>query len=230
MNQADEIVAIVPAAGAGKRMNASCPKQYLKINDKTILEHTVYKLLSHAAISKVIVVVSKDDEYFANTSLSNHPKVTATIGGDERSDSVLEGLNVANSEWVMVHDAARPCVRHQDIDELIKVAMAEEDGAILAMKARDTIKKANGNHIETTLDRNSLWQALTPQMFKREQIINALILAKQKSIQVTDEASALELLNKSPALVEGHSDNIKVTLPEDLALASYFLNLHKEKR
>ena len=228
MEQNNQIVAVVPAAGVGSRMQASKPKQYLKINDKTILEHSVYRLLAHERIAKVVVVIGAEDSYFAKTSLANHQDIVITLGGKERADSVLAGLQAAQSEWVMVHDAARPCVRLSDINRLIDTAMNATDGAILAIPARDTIKQADTDGIVATIDRNHIWQAMTPQMFKREQLMCAMQQAQQQNLLVTDEASAIELMGGKPKLVAAHSSNIKVTLPEDLALAAFLLTQNEE--
>ncbi|MEZ8029891.1 2-C-methyl-D-erythritol 4-phosphate cytidylyltransferase [Enterovibrio norvegicus] len=219
-----DVVAIVPAAGVGKRMRAACPKQYLTINDKTLLEHTVHYLLAHPSISQVVVAIGAEDEYFQDTSLVNDERVIVTTGGRERADSVLAGLKVTNATWVMVHDAARPCVRHDDIDALILAATEHEDGALLASPVRDTMKRGNReNGVDSTVCREQLWHALTPQMFKRESLFTALESALARSLAVTDEASAIEFAGGSPKLVVGHADNIKVTQPEDLVLAAFFL-------
>ncbi|MGF1766709.1 2-C-methyl-D-erythritol 4-phosphate cytidylyltransferase [Enterovibrio makurazakiensis] len=219
-----DVVAIVPAAGVGKRMGAACPKQYLTIQDKTLLEHTVYVLLAHPSVSRVVVAIGAEDEYFHTTSLANDARVTVTTGGTERADSVLAGLHATQAEWVMVHDAARPCVRHQDIDALIEAATSHEDGALLASPVRDTMKRSNAlGDVDHTVSREQLWHALTPQMFQRTTLLTALEKALEQSLAVTDEASAIEFAGGKPKLVAGHADNIKVTQPEDLALAAFFL-------
>ncbi|MDD1782948.1 2-C-methyl-D-erythritol 4-phosphate cytidylyltransferase [Enterovibrio sp. ZSDZ35] len=224
-----DVVAIVPAAGVGKRMQAECPKQYLTIGTKTILEHTVHYLLAHSRISKVVIAIGAEDAYFQTTSLACDNRVIVTTGGAERADSVLAGLHATNAEWVMVHDAARPCVRHGDIDLLIEAATTHSHGAILASPVRDTMKRASvDGSIDHTVCREELWHALTPQMFKREQLLSSLTTALEKSWPVTDEASAIELGGGSPVLVAGYADNIKVTQPEDLALAAFFLSQRAE--
>lgn len=218
------LVAIVPAAGAGKRMHAACPKQYLAINNKTLLEHTVHYLLDHSAVSKVVIAISAEDEYFQDTSLASDTRVAVTYGGAKRADSVFAGLNATDSEWVIIHDASRPCVRHGDIDALIKVATTHHDGAILASPVRDTMKRSDVlGYVDHTVCREHLWHALTPQMFHRKQLLNALQHALEQSFAITDEASAIELVGGAPKLVVGHTDNIKVTQPEDLALVASFL-------
>lgn len=226
------MVAIVPAAGVGSRMQADRPKQYLTIHGKTVLEHTVEKLLSHPLITRVIVAISEGDPYYPTLALSQRQDVITVAGGKERADSVLSGLNYVCehqlSTWVMVHDAARPCVSLTDIDQLIAQSLHHGCGAILAAPVRDTMKRANAQQsIEHTVEREALWHALTPQMFKTEQLTHALTSALSEGVAITDEASALEWLGESPALVKGSADNIKITQPEDLALAEFYLTRNK---
>lgn len=226
------IVAVVPAAGVGSRMQADRPKQYLKISGKTILEHTVEKLLTHTSVDKVIVAISDDDPYFPQLSLANNPEVIRVSGGKERADSVLSALDYIESnqlaQWAMVHDAARPCVDLNDIDNLIKVAITNQLGGILATPVRDTMKRANAQqNIDHTVDREALWHALTPQLFKTQPLRYALSHALDQGVQITDEASAIEWLGEKPALVHGRADNIKITQPEDLALAEFYLTRNK---
>ncbi|MGP8308380.1 2-C-methyl-D-erythritol 4-phosphate cytidylyltransferase [Vibrio sp. YIC-376] len=222
-------IAIVPAAGVGSRMKADRPKQYLLIDGKAVLEHTVEKLLSHPKISKVVVAITAGDPYYPELSIANHPDVIRVAGGKERADSVLSGLNYVSAqfscEWVLVHDAARPCVSLTDIDRLIDVCVGHPTGGILASPVRDTMKRANpAQDIDHTVDREALWHALTPQMFKTQQLKRALDAALQQGIAITDEASALEWLGETPALVQGNASNIKITQPEDLALAEFYLS------
>lgn len=218
------IFAIVPAAGVGSRMQSDRPKQYLHLLGKTILQHTLEKLLAYAAIEKIIVAVAAEDPYLSQFPLKNHPKIQWVIGGESRDQSVLNALNTIDEQvWVMVHDAARPCITHQDLDKLC--AITDIQGAILAKPVVDTIKKAfpNRQQIEKTEDRSRLWHALTPQFFPAQRLKQALQYAHQQGVSVTDEASALELIGDYPQLVSGRSDNIKITRPEDLALAEFYL-------
>ena len=220
-----EIVAVVPAAGVGARMQADKPKQYLEIHGKTILEHTLNALLSYPTISRVILAIAKDDPYLPQLAIAQHPRIQLVEGGENRADSVLNGLRVIeNPEQVkvMVHDAARPCITHEDLDKLLEIT--DDNGAILALAATDTIKKANGDgQIVSTEDRNFMWLAQTPQFFKADLLINALEQAERQGLNVTDEASAMELAGFRPHLVAGKSSNIKVTRPDDLALAAFYL-------
>lgn len=226
------LVAVVPAAGVGSRMKADRPKQYLKISGKTILEHTIEKLLAHPAVKQVIVAVSDDDPYYPQLSLADNPQVIRVSGGHERADSVLSALNYIEknqlAEWAMVHDAARPCVDLNDIDTLIEVANDNQLGGILATPVRDTMKRANAQkNIEHTVDREALWHALTPQLFKTQMLTSALSKALAQDAVITDEASAIEWLGEKPALIQGRADNIKITQPEDLALAEFYLTRNK---
>ncbi len=227
------IIAVVPAAGVGSRMQADRPKQYLKLHGHTVLEHTVQKLLSHPQVNKVVVAVSEGDPYFPALALAKDPRVIRVNGGKERADSVLSALNYIckheSNEWVMVHDAARPCFTLQDIDRLIECALSHPVGAILATPVRDTMKRSNAQQdIKHTVERVALWHALTPQMFPTVPLRDALYDGLENKAIITDEASAFERLNLSPALVNGRSDNIKITQPEDLALAEFYLSRNKE--
>ncbi|MEZ9042083.1 MULTISPECIES: 2-C-methyl-D-erythritol 4-phosphate cytidylyltransferase [unclassified Vibrio] len=230
--QLQSVIAVVPAAGVGSRMKADRPKQYLKIHGKTILEHTIEKLLSHPQVAQIVVAISDDDPYYPELALNQNPQVIRVSGGSERADSVLSALDyIAEQqlgEWVMVHDAARPCVQLSDIDKLISGAMSHDVGAILAAPVRDTMKRGAQGQIEHTVERADLWHALTPQMFRAKPLWKALSEALQQGASITDEASAFEWKGLSPALVAGRSDNFKITQPEDLALAEFYLSQNKE--
>lgn len=236
-----QFIVIVPAAGVGKRMLASCPKQYLTIDNQTILSHTINRLLSHKNIAKVILALSDDDAYFAQTTLANNPNIIRVSGGNERVDSVLSGLQTINEqEWVLVHDAARPCITHDDIDKLIEHCLANNSGGLLASPVVDTMKLAINNkvnkvnnaneaiHVSETIDRSSLWHAFTPQMFKVKELKQAIEQAQAKGLKITDESSAIESIGLPCLLVSGRRDNIKITRPEDLVLASFYLKQQLE--
>lgn len=225
MTNNSDIVAIVPAAGIGCRMESQLPKQYLKIGAMTILEHTLQKLLTHSKISEVVVVINKEDKLFSTLDVAS--KVKVTYGGETRADSVLAGLNlVAENKWALVHDAARPCVTHQDITKLINRVLQEDKGGILAMPLSDTIKQADTNNPDTinhSVDRTYLWGAATPQLFNTGELKACLNRALNNHVAITDEASAIEYCGGHPLLVECRRDNIKITCPEDLNLATYYL-------
>ena len=224
-----QFVVIVPAAGVGKRMLAACPKQYLKINDQSILTLTANRFLSHPRIAKIIIVVSDEDEYFSQTELVNNINVIRVSGGKERVDSVLNGLHaidVTKYPWVLVHDAARPCITHHDIDKIIEQCITKNCGGLLAAQVVDTIKQNSKTQLNTvgrTIDRSSLWHALTPQMYKTVELKQAIEQALEKNLDITDESSAIELSGLPSLLVLGRRDNIKITRPEDIALATFYL-------
>ncbi|MNF58648.1 2-C-methyl-D-erythritol 4-phosphate cytidylyltransferase [compost metagenome] len=217
------LTAIVPAAGIGSRMGADCPKQYLTLAGKTILEHTLGCLLSHPAIARVIVALAPHDEWFEQLAVAADPRILRVEGGSERAYSVLNALHVVEGKWVLVHDAARPCLTQGDLDALIASAMAC-DGAILGSRVRDTMKRTDGaGNIVATVEREQLWHALTPQMFPTGTLKRALEEGLALGALITDEASAMERAGFTVKMVEGRADNIKVTRPEDLSLAELFL-------
>lgn len=224
---------VIPAAGVGKRMQAIKPKQYLELLGKTVIEHTLECFFSYPKIAGVVVVISSGDEYWQDVQLPDSSiPVHIAEGGKERADSVLNGLNYLAGEiginqqaWVMVHDAARPCLTHQELDRLFDNANEDSIGGILATPVRDTMKrqKKGDNVISHTEDREGMWHAFTPQMFRLGQLKTALSSALEKELAVTDEASAMEFAGYSPALIEGLETNLKITRPSDLALAEFFL-------
>jgi 2-C-methyl-D-erythritol 4-phosphate cytidylyltransferase len=231
------LVAIVPAAGIGSRMQAAIPKQYLTIKQSTVLEHTVNRLLAHPNIVRVIIVRAEDDSYFLHTSLVLDKRVHWVIGGEQRVDSVLAGLRVIEPQrfpWVLVHDAARPCVSLADISALINACAQQQRGGLLAYRAKDTMKRAQAGEqasqqVNCTVSRQELWHALTPQLFKTQELIVAIERAKLTRLEITDESSALEATGYAPLLVPGASDNIKITTPDDLALAEFILTKQQEQ-
>ena len=229
--QTKQFWAIIPAAGVGKRMQADRPKQYLPLLNKTVIEHTLDRLLSLQEVSGVVVSVSEKDEYWPSLNYQSVKPLLVAKGGVERSDSVLNALlllqekAVDNNEiHVLVHDAARPCVRTEDIQNLIVQAQQNDNGGLLALAVRDTMKRADNNsQVLKTVDRDGLWHALTPQMFKLDLLVHALQQAEANNLSVTDDASAMELAGYHPVLIEGHEDNIKITRAFDLQLAELFL-------
>ncbi|MEQ4925102.1 2-C-methyl-D-erythritol 4-phosphate cytidylyltransferase [Proteus hauseri] len=230
------IVAVIPAAGIGSRMQAICPKQYLKIGGLTILEHTINALLKHPRISQIIIAISPEDDYFHTLPLAKDKRIIAVNGGGERADSVLSGLvyvteHFPENTWALVHDAARPCLSFGDLDKLIQLiddnyAHPQFCGGILATPVRDTMKRSHpkDNHIQKTVERTTLWHALTPQFFPAALLKQNLENALSQNATITDEASAMEFAGYEPLLVKGRADNIKVTQPEDFALAEFFLS------
>lgn len=219
--------AVVPAAGVGKRMQADRPKQYLPLTHATVIDHSLSRLIDSNLFDAVAVAISDEDPYWSLLAISAHQKIITAPGGKERADSVLSALNVlsdkANAhDWVLVHDAARPCITPADIHKLVGQLKQDDVGGILALSSHDTLKQVNGNSIEHTIDRCQIWRALTPQMFRYGMLKQAL----EQTIgnpSVTDESSALELMGFSPKIVEGRPDNIKITRPEDLPLAQFYM-------
>jgi 2-C-methyl-D-erythritol 4-phosphate cytidylyltransferase len=219
--------AVVPAAGVGKRMNADRPKQYLELAGKSVIEHTLLRLLSAGFFTAIAVAISEEDPYWHGLEVSVHDKIITAAGGKERADSVLSALKsiralASDDDWVLVHDAARPCITASDINHLIDSLQKDEVGGILALSSHDTLKNVQGNSIAGTLDRTHIWRALTPQMF-RYSLLKSALEAAEGNPAVTDEASALELQGLQPKIVEGRPDNIKITRPEDLALAHFYM-------
>ena len=232
MTMAMRFWAVVPAAGVGKRMNADRPKQYLELAGKTVIEHTLLRLLSANIFTAVAVAISKEDPYWPELDVSVHEQVITADGGKERADSVLSALKsirdlASDEDWVLVHDAARPCITATDINLLIDTLRTDDVGGILALSSHDTLKDVEGKNIVGTLDRSHIWRALTPQMFKYGSLKNALEIAEGNPA-ITDEASALELQGLQPKIVEGRSDNIKITRPEDLALAQFYMEYQND--
>ncbi len=226
--------AIVPAAGIGSRMQAECPKQYLDLDGQTILEHTVQRLTSHPRISGVVVAIAQHDQWWPKLTAKYDCPVHCVDGGAERVDSVLNALtylqqHTDEAPWVMVHDAARPLLRHTDIDLMLAQLCGHDVGGILGVPVSDTVKRVDANNVITdTVCREGLWRAGTPQMFRLNELHEAITQA-QPHIKVTDEASAMEYVGKMPKMVAGHADNIKITLPQDLALASLFMQQQREE-
>ncbi|MBH0051112.1 2-C-methyl-D-erythritol 4-phosphate cytidylyltransferase [Pseudoalteromonas sp. SWYJZ19] len=228
MTNKQTIAAIVPAAGVGSRMQHSAPKQYIQLAGKTILEHTLAKLSQLSQLRTIVVALSDSDPYFDELPTLDKRIVRAS-GGKERADSVLNSLLFLAPNppaWVLVHDAARPLVNISDIERLIDECIRADEGGILASKVKDTIKRGH-THALQTVPRDDLWQALTPQFFKYDELKNALQGALASGATITDEASAIEWAGKPVKLVAGRSDNIKITTPEDLDLAGFLL--HKQQ-
>ncbi len=228
MNQA-AFWAVIPAAGTGSRMQSDIPKQYLQLNGKTVIEHTLDAFCENKKIKGIIVAVSAQDTLWKSLAISSHPKIKTTLGGAERCHSVLNCLQfladmAATDDWVLVHDAARPCINSVEIDHLINKLVDHPVGGLLALPVRDTMKRAGkDNIVSETVDREGLWHALTPQMFRLADLTHALQQSIEKNQMVTDEAQAMEKMGLKPLLVEGQAGNIKITRKDDLALAELYL-------
>jgi 2-C-methyl-D-erythritol 4-phosphate cytidylyltransferase len=209
-------------------MGADLPKQYLEVLGKPVLQHTLERLLSVEAFAGIAVALGTEDEYWPSLPCANHPKIHRAPGGKERADSVLSGLRCLDGladpeDWVLVHDAARLCLTKADVEKLMARLKDDPVGGILALPVSDTLKAVEGNSILETVDRSRVWRALTPQMFRLGLLKQALGDAARTGAVVTDESSAIELKGLRPKLVEGRPDNIKITRPEDLPLAIFYL-------
>lgn len=221
--------AIVPAAGAGRRMGADIPKQYLPLAGRTVLEHTLSKLAAIPGISGIVLALGRDDEWWPTLDFRCDVPLRVVEGGDERVHSVFNAVDaiisgLSDDDWLLVHDAARPCVHIADIERLMRDVRSHACGGILAAPVRDTMKRSGaGNEVAETVDRSTLWHALTPQLFRAGLLHQALTAGMAHPERVTDEASAVELMGYSPLLVEAPMDNIKITRPEDLPLAEFYL-------
>ena len=219
---------VVPAAGRGTRVGKDCPKQYLPLSGRPMIQHTLERLAAHPRIAGLLVTLGAADEHWSGLATLNGKPVLTAIGGAQRSDSVLAGLealpaDVAAADFVLVHDAARPCVRQADIDKLIELGTTV-DGGLLGAPLRDTLKRADASARSlATESRDERWRAFTPQMFRRGELTAALRDVVRRGLKVSDEAMAMELAGFAPLLVEGAEDNIKVTTAADFALAEFLL-------
>ena len=231
--QENAIWAIVPAAGIGSRMAADRPKQYLTISGKTILEHTLSGLLQVEDISGVQLCLSPSDEFWSELNFEHERMLPVIDGGAQRADSVLSGLQALSGlakadDWVLVHDAARPCISQPMLERLFDTVAEHAVGGILAIPLADTIKRSNNNEgifvIDKTIDRDQLWAAQTPQMFRYGLLKQSVLTAIENDVAITDEASAIEAAGHQSLLVPGSRSNIKVTYPEDLGWVEWFLS------
>jgi 2-C-methyl-D-erythritol 4-phosphate cytidylyltransferase len=228
---APRLWAVVPAAGSGRRFGGETPKQYLKVLNKPIMSHSIDRLFV-LPLAGCVIAISSDDRMAATLDYQHSESLHFVVGGAIRMDSVLAGLyflqdKAASDDWVLVHDVARPCIAPYSLKQLYDTVAGDTAGdtvgGILATPVSDTLKKINENDMMTTVSRDHLWQAQTPQMFRFGLLRDALVAAKDKHLQVTDEASAMELAGFVVRLVAGRRDNIKVTYRDDLALAEAIL-------
>jgi 2-C-methyl-D-erythritol 4-phosphate cytidylyltransferase len=225
--------ALVPAAGSGSRLGSSTPKQYLPLAGRSVLHHTLSRLAAHPGIEQVFVVLAPGDTEFRNAQWDGfeHRITPLYCGGDTRAASVYNGLiaardAVGGDDWVLVHDAARPCLGADALERLIREVGDDEAGGLLAVPVADTLKRADGDtRVEATERREGLWQAQTPQMFRYGFLVEAL--RRSGAATVTDEASAIERLGLKPRLVMGDVRNLKITYPQDLELAELILSKSK---
>ena len=230
------IWAVVPAAGLGRRMAAEVPKQYLQISGVTLLEHTLRALLDCAELRGLIVALDPGDRRADNITLLSDPRVMTAAGGFDRAESVRSGLAVLETlagpdDWVLVHDAARPCLPLNNLMGFIKTITDSGVGGLLAQPCTDTLKVVNEDGVvASTLDRTTIWRAQTPQMFRLGILCAALDQARVEGVKVTDEASAVEASGHPVQVLEGPASNIKVTVLDDLELVKFHLRRMREDR
>ena len=224
-----QVHVLIPAAGHGTRFGGVMLKQYLPVLGKPVLAHSIRVFQFHPLVSSITVVLAEDDQLFESAVGLLTATVKTVIGGDTRAQSVRSGLryiadNYSETDWVLVHDAARPCLSPSRLEKFLEQGLESADGAILAMPVGDTLKRAGDSQkIVSTVDRSELWSAQTPQLFRVGALAEAIDAAQDAGCELTDEASAMEFVGVRPLLVKGSSANIKVTHSSDLAIAEALL-------
>lgn len=236
------IWAVVPSAGLGRRFGSKNAKQYVELGGEAIAQRTLTTLIDTQLFTKIIVPLSSNDQLFAALPVSKRAELESVIGGDTRAQSVLKGLRALSgradaNDWVMVHDMARPLITKSDVMTLLSSLKDHPVGGILALPATDTVKfscevntTCNASVVERTIDREAVWLAQTPQLFRYGLLCDALDLAIEQGLPVTDEASAMEFQQHEVALVMGNPKNIKITHRGDLQLAEFYLAVKEESQ
>ena len=226
----DKYFLVVPASGIGQRMNSRIPKQYIKLgNDLTILDQSLEVMLSNEIISGFVVALDKKDTHFKSSQFAKDSRlISIASGGKERFNSVFNALSALDqtakpSDWVLVHDAVRPCIKKEDVVKLIDEVADDQVGGILSTRVFDTVKQKNNNGLILTIDRQKLHLAQTPLMFRYGILKEAVEKAVERNLHITDESEAVERLGYSIRIVDGSSSNIKITTQKDIDLANYFL-------
>ncbi|HEX5162639.1 MAG TPA: 2-C-methyl-D-erythritol 4-phosphate cytidylyltransferase [Steroidobacteraceae bacterium] len=224
---------VIPAAGSGRRFAASVPKQYAALGGSTVIEHALAPFEADADCAGIVVAVSADDTWWPAIAPRRGRLIESAPGGEQRAHSVRNALRVLagrarDDDWIMVHDAARPCFTAADLQALKRELAPHPVGGLLAVPLADTLKRAlepgvHATHVDETVDRNGLWRAATPQVFRLGVLLRALESALESRRLPTDEAQAIEWTGQRPQLVAGRADNIKVTTADDLALAAAIL-------
>ena len=226
----NKFVAIIPAAGDSSRYSGEVPKQFLRVDGRTVLELSIRPLLDFSECLGVCVLVPPEDQFHKALEIKDNPKIFLAEGGTSRIDSVSKGVKFwqqseLSYDYILIHDAARPCLRSSDIQQILTSIDGEVDGVVLGIPCSDTIKKvsAEGSLILNTLDRSKLWRAFTPQIFKKE-VLQKNALEENLGEEFTDEASLVEAKGGKLKMVKGFEDNIKLTFPEDLGLIRSILS------
>jgi 2-C-methyl-D-erythritol 4-phosphate cytidylyltransferase len=232
----ERIHALIPAAGQSLRFGGTIIKQYANLLGKPVMAHSIAAVQQHPLVTQVTVAISADDGLFAELVRPEMPEIHTLTGGDSRARTVLNGLqyiaaNDPQADWVLVHDAARPCLSADALARLVDHAGSTGFGAILALPVSDTLKQADDNgRVSSTVDRQNLWSAQTPQLFPLQELLTALGVALQFGPPPTDEAQAMERSGFAVGLVQGSSDNIKITRPEDLAIAEAIMQRQRGRQ
>ncbi len=220
--------AIIPAAGVGRRMGGSVPKQYCKIGGFPMVHYSLLSMCENSAISGVAIGVAENDSEWQKMTFEHDRFMGSFSGGNERSDTVANGLEylisqpqTGNKDWVFVHDAARPCVTQDEINAMIEAAENSADGVVLGVKVEDTLKKVNPmNEVIESPNRDQYWRAFTPQLFPVAALQRSLLKAREEDFVVTDECMAMEYSGYKPRMLQGNPGNIKITWPSDIELAT----------
>jgi 2-C-methyl-D-erythritol 4-phosphate cytidylyltransferase len=224
--------AVIPAAGSGSRLQADRPKQYLPLLGRAVIARTVDLFLQDQRFAGVVIALSANDPYFAQAGLDPSPRLRTTIGGDTRQRSVLAALRALPamaSDWVFVHDAARPCLTSHDLNSLFATLGDDVAGALLGAPVADTLKRVEAQQVKQTVDRQSLWRAFTPQVGRYGDLLNALSNAESAGLSFTDDVSALEHGGHRVVMVRGRDDNLKITQGQDMVLAEQILLLQQQQ-
>lgn len=239
MHNTPRVAAVIPAAGNGSRMRLAAPKQYLQLAGKTVLEHSVAAMAADPRIQAIYIVTPAHDEQLEPLKFAVPCPVYFVTGGATRAASVFNGVRQAHQDGfdvVAVHDAARPCLQADELAQVINEGIAHADGALLALPVADTLKRADTlsesepQKVLSSVSREQLWRALTPQVFRTEQLLTALTQLGVDNVAITDEASAIELVGGRPILVVGRQTNLKITQPGDEGIAELFLTAFKQER
>jgi 2-C-methyl-D-erythritol 4-phosphate cytidylyltransferase len=217
---------IMPAAGSGQRFGQELPKQYMPLAGRTVIECSLAPFLADSRCAGAVIAIAANDRRFGELAVAEESRLRTVTGGEQRADSVLsalESLQAPDEDWVLVHDAARPCVSRGEIDALLLAAGTDAVGGLLAVPLSDTLKREESGRVRETPSRESLWRALTPQMFRLGALRYALQAARSAGRSPTDEAQALEWVGQKPVLVAGSPQNLKLTTAADLELAAAIL-------
>lgn len=219
---------IIPAAGVGSRVGSLLPKQYVSLNGHTLLWHTVHALRQHPRLSSIMLAIASTDTYWSDSDVHALGNIDVIHGGIHRAESVLNALEalsdrIAPMDWVLVHDACRPCVSFEELERLVVTCEQDDVGGLLALPPADTLKRVADGRVTETVDRVEIWRALTPQMFRFSVLHDALRDALAAGVEITDESSAVEWAGHSPLVIEGKASNIKVTYPDDVTYVQHFL-------